>query len=71
VGDTIGHAAVLGYEERHSKTITGESDGVVVAVRIVDLLAIDRLPLKNRILSHLCEVYAGQLSKREGLSRSF
>jgi hypothetical protein len=44
---------------------------VIVVLRIIDLLAIDRPALKNRILGHLSEVYAGQLAKREELSRSF
>ena len=71
MGDTIGHGAVLGYEEKHARTIAGESDGVIIALRIIDLLAIDRIPLKNRILGHLSEVHAGQLAKREVVSRSF
>ena len=62
---------MLGYEEKHAKTITGESDGVIIALRIIDLLAINSIPLKNRIIGHLSEVYAGQLAKREAVSRSF
>jgi signal-transduction protein with cAMP-binding, CBS, and nucleotidyltransferase domain len=64
VGDVIGHTAVLGYEHTHSRTITAESDGVVVALRTIDLLSIDRPALKNRILSYLVEVYASQVAGR-------
>jgi hypothetical protein len=55
----------LGYEQIHSKTVTAESDGVMVALRIIDFLSIEKAELKNRIADRLIEIYANKLMKRE------
>lgn len=53
IGDVIGHTQVLGYENNHPRTINAESDGVIIAIRIIDFLTIERLSLKNRVFSKL------------------
>ena len=61
IGDIIGHMQILGYETSHSKTITAESDGIIVAMRIIDFLVMERQGLKNRVMNRMMEVYANEV----------
>lgn len=70
MGDLIGHTALLGYETSHPKTINAESDGVIIAMRILDYLTIERPYLKNRMMGRVAEVYAGQLMGREEIKKT-
>lgn len=40
-------------------------------MRILDLLAIEKHSLKNRILTFMVEVYAAKITLREGLAKSY
>lgn len=38
IGDLIGHVQLLGYQQFHLETIVGETDGIIIAIRIMDIL---------------------------------
>jgi signal-transduction protein with cAMP-binding, CBS, and nucleotidyltransferase domain len=57
IGDLIGHSQVLGFDQKHTESITGESDGVIIAIRLYDLNNLPKPSLSNKITSHLSEVY--------------
>ena len=70
IGDLIGHEALLGQGETHKGNIVADSDGVVVAIRVVDILTLDRLSVKNKILMKVAEIYASSQIKRNEIHRT-
>lgn len=55
----------------HSRTINAESDGVIIAIRIVDFLNIEKVGLKNRMIARMVEVHANQLLKRDEIDKQY
>ena len=41
-----------------------ESDTVVVAIRLVDIMSMERTSIKNKILLKVAEMYSSSLMKR-------
>jgi hypothetical protein len=63
IGDTIGHLQVLGLDQKHSESVTGESEGVIIVLRIIDLITLLKPNLVNKITVYLAEVYTSDILK--------
>lgn len=61
----------MGYENQHQQNINADSDGVIVALRIVDFLLMEKEYLKNRIFDKLSEINVSKLVKRENIRSTF
>jgi signal-transduction protein with cAMP-binding, CBS, and nucleotidyltransferase domain len=64
IGDAIGHPQLLGYQQRHTESISGESDGILIAIRIHELMHLPRISLVNKIVNHFAQVYTNELLQR-------
>jgi len=54
----------LGLEQLHQESVTADSDGIIIALRIFDLNQIDKSTLKNKIFNKFVEIQSIKLSKR-------
>lgn len=65
VGDVIGARAMLGFEDLHPCSILADCEGLILAVRIEDVLEFDK-SLKTRLLSYCLALSSVALTANPG-----